>query len=128
MTITITGNKGEFVHNIVTDGKACSIVEQDKDGIKAMQGTISIKENEIPIVKTKITETTEKYDKNGNLVEKITREETSEDDTVYESGSICYPQEPKNLCCECKCELKAEDVIKAVNDYTKRMGKSPFFF
>jgi len=35
------------------------------------------------MVKTKITETTEKYDKDGKLVEKITREETSEDDTVY---------------------------------------------
>lgn len=38
------------------------------------------------MVKTKITETTEKYDENGKLVEKITREETTEDDTVY------YPQ------------------------------------
>lgn len=35
------------------------------------------------MVKTKITETTEKYDKDGKLVEKITREETSEDDTSY---------------------------------------------
>lgn len=35
------------------------------------------------MVKTKIVETTEKYDENGKLVEKITREETSEDDTVY---------------------------------------------
>lgn len=35
------------------------------------------------MVKTKIIETTEKYDKDGKLVEKITRKETSEDDTVY---------------------------------------------
>lgn len=35
------------------------------------------------MAKTKITETTEKYDKDGKLVEKITREETSEDDTSY---------------------------------------------
>ena len=35
------------------------------------------------MVKTKIVETTEKYDENGKLVEKITREETSEDDTIY---------------------------------------------
>lgn len=47
------------------------------------------------MVKTKIIEITEKYDKDGKLVEKITREETSEDDTVYESGSIYYPQIPK---------------------------------
>ena len=32
------------------------------------------------MVKTKIIETTEKYDKDGKLVEKITREETTEDD------------------------------------------------
>lgn len=32
------------------------------------------------MIKTKIVETTEKYDKDGNLVEKITREETTEDD------------------------------------------------
>lgn len=35
------------------------------------------------MVKTKILETTEKYDENGKLVEKITREETTEDGTVY---------------------------------------------
>lgn len=35
------------------------------------------------MVKTTIKETTEKYDENGKLVEKITREETTEDDTVY---------------------------------------------
>lgn len=43
------------------------------------------------MVKTKITETTEKYDENGKLVEKITREETSEDDTVY------YPSYQKHF-------------------------------
>lgn len=32
------------------------------------------------MVKTKIIETTEKYDKDGKLIEKITREETTEDD------------------------------------------------
>lgn len=32
------------------------------------------------MIKTKITETTEKYDKDGKLVEKITREEIKEDD------------------------------------------------
>lgn len=35
------------------------------------------------MVKTKVVETTEKFDENGKLVEKITREETTEDDTVY---------------------------------------------
>lgn len=32
------------------------------------------------MVKTKVIETTEKYDKDGKLVERITREETTEDD------------------------------------------------
>lgn len=32
------------------------------------------------MIKTKIVETIEKYDANGNLVEKTTREETTEDD------------------------------------------------
>lgn len=35
------------------------------------------------MVKTKIIETTETYDEEGRLTEKITREETTEDDTKY---------------------------------------------
>lgn len=35
------------------------------------------------MVKIKIIETTEKFDKDGNLVERITREESSEDNTEY---------------------------------------------
>ncbi len=35
------------------------------------------------MVKTTIKETTEKYDKDGKLLEKITREETTEDDSDY---------------------------------------------
>lgn len=128
MTITITGNKGEFICNIVIDGENGSLLMQDEDGIKAMQGIVSIKGYDKPMVKTKIIETTEKYDKDGKLVEKITREETSEDDTVYESGSIAYPQETTKSCCECKCELKSEDIIKVVNDYIKRTGRSAFCF
>ncbi|MSA02234.1 hypothetical protein GKG47_09305 [Lactonifactor sp. BIOML-A3] len=40
------------------------------------------------MVKTKITETTEKYDKDGKLVERIIREETTDDDTIYYSPQI----------------------------------------
>lgn len=32
------------------------------------------------MIKTKIVETTEKYDKDGKLIEKIVRKETTEDD------------------------------------------------
>ena len=35
------------------------------------------------MIKTTIKETTEKYDKDGKLLEKITREETTEDDSDY---------------------------------------------
>ncbi len=40
------------------------------------------------MIKTKIIETTEKYDKDGKLVEKITREETSEDDETRSYGTL----------------------------------------
>ena len=47
------------------------------------------------MIKTKIIETTEKYDKDGKLVEKITREETTEDDeTRFPVTSM--PYEPYN--------------------------------
>lgn len=94
MTITITGSNGEFLYNIATYGENCSIIESDKDGIKWRQGKAAIKGDNKEMVKIKIIETTEKYDKDGKLVEKITREETTEDDTVYESGAIYYPQVP----------------------------------
>ena len=59
------------------------------------------------MIKTKIVETTEKYDKDGNLVEKITREETTEDDETrypvtqlpyepYNPNPVWYKNEP---CC-----------------------------
>ena len=50
--------------------------------------------------KTKIIETTEKYDKEGKLVEKITREETSEDDEkgVWRTASP-WATEPINIPC-----------------------------
>lgn len=40
------------------------------------------------MVKTKIIETTEKYDKDGKLVEKITREETTEDDETRQINTF----------------------------------------
>ena len=57
------------------------------------------------MVKTKIVETTEKYDKDGKLVERITREETTEDDETrfpmthlpyepYNPNQIWYKSEP----------------------------------
>lgn len=64
------------------------------------------------MVKTKIIETTEKYDKDGKLVEKITREETSEDDEkgvwraappwVTEPINIPYPD--ATPCCGSRTE------------------------
>lgn len=44
------------------------------------------------MVKTTITETTEKYDKDGNLIEKVVREEIAEDDTDYRNVPLYTPQ------------------------------------
>lgn len=54
------------------------------------------------MIKTKIIETTEKYDENGKLIEKITREETTEDDETrypYSTPNIipCYTPASKNM-------------------------------
>lgn len=47
------------------------------------------------MIKRIVKETTEKYDKDGKLVEKITREETETDDeTRYPSQSPTYPWNP----------------------------------
>ena len=46
------------------------------------------------MVKTKIVETTEKYDKDGKLIEKIIREETTEDDETRYSP-LTVPDVPQ---------------------------------
>lgn len=56
------------------------------------------------MVKTKIVETTEKFDENGRLVEKVVREETSEDDEtrypVYPYTTGTNPFLGKGILCE----------------------------
>lgn len=47
------------------------------------------------MIKTKIKETTKKYDNDGKLIEKITRKEKTKDDTDYyerdkESGDLPF--------------------------------------
>lgn len=56
------------------------------------------------MTKTKITEVTEKFDEKGRVVERITRTEESNDDTVY------YPYSSSIL--------RAEP-IKTINTYKK---------
>lgn len=47
------------------------------------------------MIKTTVTETTKKYDKEGHLIEEITRTEITEDNTITYSS---YPYEvQKNL-------------------------------
>lgn len=82
MTINIAGNWGEFYCNIAIDGDNASIMMQDANGIITRRGKVTSKEEDKDMVKTKITEITEKYDKDGKLVEKITREESTEGDTT----------------------------------------------
>ena len=67
------------------------------------------------MVKTKIVETTEKYDKDGKLVEKITREEITEDDTNYVptypnssfNGVVVHTNPPYYSYCGTKCESQS---------------------
>lgn len=65
------------------------------------------------MIKTKIVETTEKYDENGNLVERITREETSEDDETRYPFSVpnITPDNPyvPNKAWEPYCTAYSED-------------------
>lgn len=70
------------------------------------------------MVKTKIIETTEKYDKDGKLVEKVTREETSEDNTDYvtEQGTSFTR---KNI---------TDCVLEEIREREKRCGCSVFGF
>lgn len=57
------------------------------------------------MIKTKIIETTEKYDKDGKLVGKITRDETTEDDEkgtpIFTGGTTWWDKLPNTLplCC-----------------------------
>lgn len=57
------------------------------------------------MIKTRIIETTERYDKDGKLIEKITREETTEDDekgnTTLLSGDKWLGRPTPNIvpCC-----------------------------
>ena len=67
------------------------------------------------MVKTKIIETTEKYDKDGKLVEKIAREETSEDDENHVpicpnpsfNGFVVHTKPPYYSYCGTKCESQS---------------------
>lgn len=57
------------------------------------------------MIKTKIIETTEKYDSNDKLIEKITRDETTEDDEkgapIFTGGATWWDKFPNilPLCC-----------------------------
>lgn len=85
IAIVLQGEKGEFQSSIMadTDSEKGSILFYDKDAMIGRQGKAIVNISDSPTSKTKIIETTEKYDKDGNLVEKNTREEETEDDTVY---------------------------------------------
>lgn len=98
VAITIQGEKGEFQCSVVADGEKGSILFYDKDAIISGQGKATISVSEVPDTKAKVIETVERYDKDGNLVEKITREEKSEDDTVYDGLPWHTPTYGHNDC------------------------------
>lgn len=103
MTINIAGNWGEFYCNIAIEGDNASIMMNDANGIITRRGKVTAKEDDKSIIKTKITKTTEKYDKDGKLVEKITREEETEENTVYD-GLPWHTPTYGHCCCESESE------------------------
>lgn len=74
IAITLQGEKGEFQCSIVADGEKGSILYYDKDSIIGRCGKATISVGDVPETKAKVIETTERYDKDGKLVEKIVRE------------------------------------------------------
>ena len=68
------------------------------------------------MIKTKIIETTEKYDKDGKLVEKITREETTEDDeTRFPATPLPYePYNPNHVWYKTEryCTITSSNLVK----------------
>jgi len=75
------------------------------------------------MVKTKIIETTEKYDKDGKLVEKVAREENIEDNTDYETKLT-----DKNPICKCKSEAIEEDIRRFINTCKRRKIYADLYF
>ena len=70
------------------------------------------------MIKTKIVETTEKYDKDGKLVEKITREETTEDDeTRYPTNPLPYNPNPVWYKNEPYCTVTSTNTVE--NSYNR---------
>ncbi len=75
MTIQIHGKEKMIM--ICTDGEKCSVIEFNGTNMSARCGTATIcAEEESP--KGKTVETTERYDKDGKLVEKVVREITED--------------------------------------------------
>lgn len=61
------------------------------------------------MIKTKIIETTKKYDKDGKLIELVTREETTEDDEkgnpFLTTTGTWWDKFPSNIRCHAKDNL-----------------------
>lgn len=71
MTIQIHGKERMIM--ICTDGEKCSVIETNGANMSMWCGTATICE-EKKAIRGKAVETTERYNKDGKLVEKIVRE------------------------------------------------------
>lgn len=71
----------------MADGERGSILYYDKDSIIGRCGKATISVGDIPETKVKAIETTERYDKDGKLVEKIVREIEKDDEPA--KGVTC---------------------------------------
>ena len=114
MIIIITGNEGEFLYNIVTNGEKCSIVEQDSKRVLTRFGKISIKGN----VQNE-SEQVEKGEKTAQFACGCAEESKSD---AYESSAGYYPQGAKTY--RCKNEATAEDVARFFNGCKKCSERS----
>lgn len=103
MTIIITGNEGEFLYSIVTDGEKCSIVEQDTEKVRTRYGKISIDGGVSLAAKLAV----EKAQLHAQFACGCAEESKSD---AYESSAGCYPQGAKTY--RCKNEATTEDVAR----------------
>lgn len=112
VAITLQGEKREFQCSVVADGEKGSILFYDKDAIIARQGKATISVDDVPETKAKVVETTERYDKDGNLVEKIVRKIPEDEKTkpyiapwVY--GSTISPNQIASISHAAQCAENA---------------------
>lgn len=107
MTIEIQGK--EKIISICIEGEKCSVMERNGTGISMWLGTATVN-TEDEKSKRRTIETTERYDKDGKLVEKITKEITKIIDESVHAESLM----PETIIQQCQ-NINATFVPKSKN-------------